>query len=104
MGAAFGAAAGPFYVAYLSSCGLERDVFRVTVSTILTILAVFVIAGYLRLGILDSGTMALVGAGLPLMVLGTVLGHKIARWLNPRWFTVAVSLLLVVSGIGLMFK
>ena len=104
MGAAFGAAAGPFYVVYLNSCGLERDVFRVTVSTILTILAVLVIAGYLRLGILDSGTMALVGAGLPLMVLGTVLGHRIARWLNPRWFSVAVSLLLVVSGIGLMFK
>ena len=104
LGATFGAAAGPLYVIYLSARGLERDAFRVTISTILTVLAVLLIVGYFRLGFLGATTLALVTAGLPLMVLGTALGHWLARRLDQRWFNVAVSLLLLVSGTALMFK
>jgi uncharacterized membrane protein YfcA len=104
MGATFGAAAGPLYVIYLSARGLERDAFRVTMSTILMVQGGLRIAGYSRLGFYDQTTLALIAAGLPLMLVGAVFGHWLAGRLPQRAFNVAIGALLVVSGSALMFK
>lgn len=104
LGATFGAAAGQLYVIYLNSRRLERDAFRVTISTILMVQAVLRVGGYARLGFYDYRSLILVATGLPLMMLGSSIGHWLAGRLEQRWFDLFVSLLLLLSGAALIFK
>ena len=104
MGATFGAAAGPLYVIYLNSRQLERDAFRVTITTILTVQGCLRIAGYARLGFYDHGTLILIAAGIPLMLVGSALGLWLAGRLHQRWFNLGIGVLLLISGTALLFK
>jgi uncharacterized protein len=104
LGATFGAAAGPLYVIYLNSRQLERDAFRVTITTILTVQAVLRVIGYARLEFYDRTSVILIAAGLPLMLLGSGIGDWLASRLDQRWFNMGIGLLLLVSGTALLFK
>jgi len=103
-GAAFGAAAGPLYAMHFTARRLEKDAFRVTITTILGIQAVMRIAGYARLGFYDQTVFILIIAGLPLMFIGTRIGHRLAGRLDQRRFNTGIGVLLLVSGIALLFK
>jgi uncharacterized membrane protein YfcA len=103
-GALFGAAAGPLYVIYLNARRMEKDTFRVTITTILTIQGCLRIGGYARLGFFDHTTVILIAAGVPLMLLGSAIGNWLAGRLDQRWFNLGISLLLLVSGTALLFK
>jgi uncharacterized membrane protein YfcA len=103
-GATFGAAAGPLYAIYFSTRQLEKDAFRVTITAILTIQGCLRMAGYARLGFFDQTTPLLVAAGLPMMLLGSALGHSLAGRLDQRWFNAGVSGLLLACGAALVFK
>jgi len=104
MGATFGAAAGPLYVIYLNARRLERDVFRVTITMILTIQGTLRIAGYARLGFFDETTFILVVAGIPLTVLSVVFGNWLSGRLDQRVFNLCIGCLLLVSGTALLLK
>ena len=104
MGATFGAAAGPLYVIYLNCRQLERDAFRVTITTILTVQGSLRIAGYARLGFYDEATLMLVAGGIPLMLLGSALGFWLAGRLEQRVFNLGIGVLLLVSGTALLLK
>jgi hypothetical protein len=103
-GAVFGAAAGPLYAMHFNSMRMEKNAFRVTITTILGIQALMRIAGYARLGFYDETVVILIVAGLPLMVLGTRIGHWLAGRLDPHRFSLGISVLLLVSGTALLFK
>ncbi len=103
-GATFGAAAGPLYVIYFNARQLERDAFRVTMTTLLTVQGCLRIGGYARLGFFDETTVILVAAGLPLMLLGSAIGNWLAGRLDQRWFSMGIGVLLLVSGVALLFK
>jgi uncharacterized membrane protein YfcA len=103
-GAAFGAAAGPLYVIYFSARQLEKDVFRVTITAILTVQGCVRMAGYARLGFFDYTTALLFAAGLPLMLIGSGIGHWLAGRLDQRWFNLGTSVLLLVCGAALLLK
>lgn len=103
-GAAFGAAAGPLYAMHFDSMRMEKNAFRVTITTILGIQALMRIAGYARLGFYDGTVVILIVAGLPLMVLGTRIGHWLAGRLDPHRFSLGISVLLLMSGTALLFK
>ena len=103
-GAAFGAAAGPLYAMHFTARRLEKDAFRVTITTILGIQAVMRIAGYARLGFYDETVFILIVAGLPLMFLGTRIGHWLAGRLDQHRFNMGIGVLLLVSGVALLFK
>lgn len=104
MGATFGAAAGPLYVIYLDSCRLERNAFRVTITTILTVQAVLRVVGYARLGWYEPRTFVLIAAGFPLMMLGAGIGSWLGPRLPQRWFGLGIGALLIVSGAALLLK
>jgi uncharacterized protein len=104
VGAAFGAAAGPLYAIHFSSMRMEKDAFRVTITTILGIQALLRIAGYAHLGFYDGTVAILIVAGFPLMVVGTRIGHWLAGRLDQHRFSVGISVLLFVSGTALLFK
>ncbi len=103
-GAAFGAAAGPLYAMYFGSMRMEKDAFRITITTILTIQAFLRIAGYARLGFYDEEVFILIAAGVPLVLLGSRLGTWVAGSLDPYRFNLGIAVLLLVSGTALLLK
>ncbi|MNC85954.1 Sulfite exporter TauE/SafE [compost metagenome] len=103
-GAAFGAAAGPLYAMHFNSMRMEKNAFRVTITTILGIQALMRIAGYARLGFYDETVAILIVAGLPLMILGTRIGHWLAGRLDQQRFSLGTGVLMLVSGTALLFK
>ncbi len=85
-GALFGGGAGPIYVIYFNSLRLEREVFRVTMSTVVLVAGAARIAGYANFGFYGGSTITLLAAGLPLVIVGFWLGDRLAHNLNPRMF------------------
>ncbi|MGH8742536.1 MAG: TSUP family transporter, partial [Burkholderiales bacterium] len=103
-GAAFGAAAGPLYAMYFGRKRIEKDAFRITITTILTIQAFLRIAGYARLGFYDEDVLVLIAAGVPLVLLGSRLGMWVAGRLDQYRFNLGIAVVLLASGIALLFK
>lgn len=104
VGTVFGSGAGPLYVIYLNSLRLEKDVFRVTITTILTFQAFVRVAGYVHLGFYDRPVFYLIALGFPMMLIGAWLGHHIAGRIDQRRFNIGVGALLMAIGAGLVFK
>lgn len=104
IGTVFGGGAGPLYVIYLNSLRLEKDCFRVTITTILTFQAVVRVAGYGHLGFYDWPVLYLIAAGFPMMLIGARLGHHLAGRIDQRRFNLGVGVLLMAIGGGLVFK
>ena len=104
VGALFGGGVGPIYVIYFNALRLEREVFRVTLTTVALVGGATRIVGYASLGIYGRSTLALVAVGLPLMAIGSRLGDWLALSLNPRVFGRFVGALVLLSGIALLIK
>ncbi len=104
IGAVFGGAAGPVYVIYLNAVRLGKDAFRMTITTVMLLQGLTRIAGYLMLGLYDSGTLTLLAAALPMMVVGSVLGVRVVRRFDQAMFSRAIGVVLLASGAALIFK
>ena len=104
VGSLFGGAAGPLYVIYLNAVHLGRDAFRMTITTVMLLQGLARVAGYVKLGLYDSGTLTLLAAALPMMVAGSVLGAKIVRRFDQALFSRAIGVVLLMSGAALIFK
>jgi len=102
--AVFGAGSGPIYAIYFNQLWMERDVFRVTITTILAFQASLRIAGYVQLGFYDQDVLILVAAGVPMVVIGAGIGDWLAGRLDQHWFDRGISALLLVSGVALLLK
>src|SRR4051794_14972498 len=102
LGTLFGAGVGPIYVVYFNTLRLEREIFRVTMSTVVLLGGVARIAGYARLGFYESSSVALIAIGLPLVVIGSWLGDRLIRRLDFRGFGWLVGGLILLSGIALL--
>jgi uncharacterized membrane protein YfcA len=99
----FGGLAGPIYVTYLDMLSLPKSVFRVTVSTMLLTLSIVRSIGYFATGVFRAEDFLLIGAAVIPVALGTLTGDLLHDKLDPRAFRRAVGVLLVASGIGLLF-
>jgi len=104
IGTVFGAAAGPLYVIYLNTLRLEKDSFRVTITTILTFQALMRVAGYAQLGFYNGTVALLIVAALPMMLIGARIGNAVAGRIDQYAFNLSVGALLLVSGIALLLK
>jgi uncharacterized membrane protein YfcA len=104
LGTLFGAGVGPIYVVYFNSLRMEREIFRVTMSTVVLLGGAARIAGYARFGFYDGSSVALIAIGLPLVVVGSWLGDRVIRKLDPQLFGWLVSGLILLSGIALLVK
>lgn len=104
IGTVFGGGAGPLYVIYLNSLRLEKDCFRVTITTILTFQALIRVAGYGQLGFYGESSWYLIAAGFPMMLIGARLGHHLAGRIDQRRFNLGVGVLLLAIGVGLVVK
>lgn len=104
IGSLFGGAAGPVYVVYLNALQLARDVFRVTITTIMLLQGLTRIAGYATLGFYDRNVLLLLAAALPMMLVGSLLGARLVRRFDPVRFSRAVGVVLLISGAALIFR
>ena len=104
VGTVFGSAAGPLYVIYLNALRLDKDSFRVTITTVLLFQALMRVAGYAPLGFYDRATLLLAAAALPMMLIGTRIGNLLAGRVEQHVFNVSVALVLMVSGTALLLK
>lgn len=103
-GTLFGAGVGPIYVVYFHAVRMEREVFRVTMSAVVLLGGVARIAGYANSGFYERSSIALVAIGLPLVIVGSWLGDRLIRRLDPQTFRWLVGGLILFSGGALLFK
>jgi uncharacterized membrane protein YfcA len=104
LGTLFGAGVGPIYVVYFNTLRMEREIFRVTMSTVILLGGAARIAGYARMGFYEGSSIVLIAIGLPLVVIGSWLGDRVIRRLDPRIFGRLVGGLIFLSGIALVLK
>jgi uncharacterized protein len=104
LGTIFGAGVGPVYVVYFNTLRMDREIFRVTMSTIMLLGGAARIAGYATLGFYETSCIALIVLGLPLVAVGSWLGDRVVRRLDPQMFAWLVGGLILLSGIGLLVK
>ena len=104
IGALFGGAAGPLYVIYLNAARLTKDVFRVTITTIMLFQGLVRVAGYAVTGFYDAHVLMLLATALPLMLIGSWLGVGVIRRFDQRLFNRAIAVVLLASGAALAFK
>jgi len=91
-------------VVYFNTLRMEREIFRVTMSTVLLLGSAARIAGYARLGFYEGASLALMGIGLPLVAVGSWLRDRVIRRLDPTRFAWLVGGLILLSGLGLLLK
>jgi uncharacterized membrane protein YfcA len=99
----FGGLAGPIYVTYFDSLKLTKSVFRVTVSTTLLALNLVRSIGYFATGVFQLDDLLLVAAAFVPVAVGTFAGDRLHDRLDPKAFRRAIGVLLVASGLGLLF-
>jgi hypothetical protein len=103
-GALFGGGVGPIYVIYFNAVRLEREVFRVTMTTVVLTGGIFRIGGYASLGLYERANLMLIALGLPLVFVGSWLGDRVVRYLDARTFTWLIGGLILFSGAALALK
>jgi hypothetical protein len=96
---------GPIYVMYYSGRIHEATRLRATLSLTFTIstgtrLSLFALSGLL----LDRQLWAAFALLLPAMLAGLYLGHRIGRRLSHQQLLRGVAMLLVLSGVSVLWK
>src|SRR5579885_822720 len=104
LSALFGAGAGPIYVVYFDILRLERAVFRATMSAVVVLGSAARIAGYGSYGFYGRSTLALLGVGLPVVMLGSWLGDRVVARLSARSFSRLVAAVVLVSGVTFLLR
>ena len=102
--ALFGGGVGPIYVVYFNTLRMERVAFRVTMSAVVLIGGFERVAGYASYGFYNGSAIRLLLLGLPLVVVGSWIGDRLARWVSVRTFSRVVGVLVLLSGVALLFK
>lgn len=95
---------GPFYVAYLQLWGPTKGQFRATAATAFLIEGSTRMTGYLVAGFFTREALLLFALALPLMALGLYAGHHVHTGLGEAAFKRLIGVLLVGSGLALLFR
>lgn len=103
VGALFGTG-GPFYVLYLKIRQLDKVQFRATISMIFLIDGGTRITGYAINGLYTEQVLILVVTLLPVLLLGMYVGHHIHIKIDQLRFNQVISVLLLISGMMLIYK
>ncbi|MDH5392645.1 MAG: sulfite exporter TauE/SafE family protein [Gammaproteobacteria bacterium] len=103
VGALFGTG-GPFYVAYLKLRQLDKVAFRATIVFIFLFDGAIRIGAYSISGFYPPDVLIIAIAGLPVLLLGLYIGHRIHLNISKQRFHQVISLILLLSGMVLFFK
>ncbi len=95
---------GPLLVYGLSQHGLERSAFRATLLLVWPILNAVLLGYLVYAGRWTAWTTEAFLWMLPALVVGVMLGDYLHHRISERQFGLALQLLLLLSGIGLLLK
>ncbi len=95
---------GPFYIIYLSLRGLEKSAMRASFAAWFVVDGSLRLTGYAAFGFLGGETLVKLALALPVAALGLVIGGHIHTTLSLTVFRRLISLLLIASGLGLLFR
>lgn len=104
VGTLFGAMAGIFYAMYFDMMRFAKSEFRASVAAVLFGLGIVRGTGYFVVGAITHDALVACAAALPLMGIGTWLGHRIHANLEPLAFRRFVALVLALSGVPLLYR
>ncbi len=106
LGGLFGGAyntPGPPVILYASCQDWERDAFKGNLQAFFIQNSIIVVFGHWLSGSFTPQIWSLFGRDLPWLLLGILAGLGMDRWLNPEIFRKVVLVLLVVTGLRLVF-
>ena len=103
VGALFGTG-GPFYVVYLKMRQLEKGQFRATIAMIFLVDGGVRISGYAISGLYNTQVLLMVAVLFPVLFLGMYVGHHLHIKIDQTLFNRVISVLLMLSGIMLLYK
>ena len=103
VGALFGTG-GPFYVTYLKLRKLDKSAFRATIVFIFLFDGAIRISGYSVSGYYSADSLIMALSVLPVLFLGLFIGHRIHLNISKERFNAIISLILLISGLALLFK
>lgn len=104
IGTLFGAAASPIYAIYMNMLALDKAVFRVTITTVISMGLVLRTLGYSGLGFMNNSVAIALAVAIPLMFFGGWVGDKLLKNINQKQFNQLVAGVLIISGVSLMLK
>ena len=94
---------GPAYIAYLSSRGLKKEVFRATLILIFTFENLWRLTLYVWDGLLTRNELEFAISLTPILIVATYLGHLSQLQINEKTFRRIIVILLLCSGIFQIF-
>lgn len=103
VGALFGTG-GPFYVVYLKMRQLDKGQFRATMAMIFLVDGGARIVGYAMSGLFTMQTLWLSLILFPVLLLGMYVGHHLHIRIEQKRFNQVISLILMLSGLMLLYK
>ncbi len=103
VGALFGTG-GPFYVVYLTMRRLKKEQFRATIAMIFLLDGGARMSAYAINGLFTSQVLLLVLLLFPVLFAGMYTGHHLHVRIEQKRFNQVISILLMVSGILLIYK
>lgn len=95
------ASGGPLLVYGLSSKKLDKDVFRVTLSTIWLIFNLTLFIVYLFTNRVTIENLKVSAFLIPTLILGIYVGEKVHHKINERVFRISVFSILLIAGLRL---
>lgn len=100
----FGGGGGMLVVIYMHARSVGKAEFRATLAALWFVEMIARIGGYTLAGFYTQGTLMLVAAMLPFMLLGTWIGEKINARISQAAFNRVLAGMLMLSGASLLFK
>ncbi|MBX3664850.1 MAG: sulfite exporter TauE/SafE family protein [Burkholderiales bacterium] len=104
VGTVFGTMASLFFAVYMDAMRITKAQFRGTLSALMMTLAVVRGIGYLAVGEFGRESLLLFAAALPFMLTGIFLGDRIHTGISEPMFRRVVCVVLILSGLPLMFR
>ena len=103
VGALFGTG-GPFYVVYLKMRQLDKGSFRATIAMVFLVDGGARMVGYAVSGLFTAQVLWMMVILLPVLFLGMYLGNHLHIRVDQRRFNQVISVLLMLSGVMLLYK
>ena len=95
---------GPFLVVYAVSAIPEKSRFRATISTVWAVINTYMVGRMIYLGMYKGNASVLVGASIIPVILSILIGKKVSDRLDHEQFLRFVYILLMVSGVLLIYN
>ena len=95
---------GPFLVVYAVSAISEKSRFRATISTVWAVINTYMVGRMICLGMYKGNATVLVGASVIPVILAILIGKKVSDRLDHEQFLRFVYILLMVSGVLLIYN